>query len=165
MSRPCLGTLLIGLTASGGIAISGPLEDASAAYQRGDYSTALQLIRPLAEKGDPAAQFRLGVMYEEARGVPLDYQEAVKWFRLAADRGNANGQYSLGVSYYTGEGVAKDDHEAFKWFRLATQQGDAFAQRVLGVMYEQEERPLRREHLTEIDPKPLNNFYQFLAPS
>jgi uncharacterized protein len=87
--RKILGALLIGLMVSHGTVSAGPLEDASAAYQRGDYATALQLIRPLAEHGDPAARFRLGVMYEKAQGVPLDYHEAVKWFRMAAEQGRS----------------------------------------------------------------------------
>ena len=33
-----------------GAAIGGPFEDASAAFTRGDYATALGLLRPLAEQ-------------------------------------------------------------------------------------------------------------------
>ena len=42
---------------------AGPLEDAAAAYSRGDYATALRLLRPLADQGDAVAQNYLGVMY------------------------------------------------------------------------------------------------------
>jgi TPR repeat protein len=34
---------------------AGPFEDASAAYERGDYATALRLWRPLADQGDAAS--------------------------------------------------------------------------------------------------------------
>ena len=47
---------------------AGPLEDATAAYDRGDYATALRLLRPLADQGDASAQFNLGVMYDNGRG-------------------------------------------------------------------------------------------------
>ncbi len=40
-----------------------------AAYSRGDYATALKEYRPLAEQGDAVAQFALGSMYENGRGV------------------------------------------------------------------------------------------------
>lgn len=50
------------LAISSGVASAGPLEDAVAAYQRQDYATALKLWRPLADKGNADAQFRLGVM-------------------------------------------------------------------------------------------------------
>ena len=35
---------------------AGPLEDAGAAYDKGDYATALRLLRPLAEQGNAQAQ-------------------------------------------------------------------------------------------------------------
>ena len=71
-------------------------EDGLAAAQRGDYATALKLLRPLAEQGHADAQHNLGVMYINGRGVPQDYAEAVKWFRLAAEQGHAVAQYNLG---------------------------------------------------------------------
>ncbi len=43
-----------------------------AAYMRGDYATALRELRPLAEQGDANAQFNLGLMYDDGRGVPQD---------------------------------------------------------------------------------------------
>ena len=47
-----------------GAAIAGAWEDGVAAYQRGDYATALTLWQPLAERGDARAQNNLGVIYE-----------------------------------------------------------------------------------------------------
>jgi hypothetical protein len=41
-------------------AVAGQFEDATAAYDRGDYATALRLLRPLAEQGDADAQTNLG---------------------------------------------------------------------------------------------------------
>ena len=42
---------------------AGTFEDAVDANARGDYAKALRLIRPLANDGDAAAQFNLGLMY------------------------------------------------------------------------------------------------------
>jgi len=53
------------LTVGGGVATAGPFEDASAAYERGEYATALRLLRPLAEQGDAKAQYKIGLMCEE----------------------------------------------------------------------------------------------------
>ncbi len=55
-----------------------------AAYQRGDYATALREWRPLAEEGDAYAQHNLGITYSNGQGVPQDYAEAHMWFNLAA---------------------------------------------------------------------------------
>ena len=102
---------------------------------RGDYATALRLLRPLADQGDAVAQFYLGLMYDNGRGVPQNYAEAVKWYRLAADQGNANAQFNLGVMYANGRGCRRTTPRRVKWFRLAADQGDANAQFNLGVMY------------------------------
>ena len=46
--------------------------------------------------GVAEAQYNLGVMCYEGRGVPRDFPEAVRWFRLAADQGHAWAQTNLG---------------------------------------------------------------------
>ncbi len=116
---------------------------ASADYQKGldaynaeDYATALREWRPLANQGLASAQYNLGVMYDNGRGVPQDDVEAVKWYRLAADQGLASAQYNLGNMYDNGRGVPQDDVEAVKWYRLTADQGLASAQYNLGVMYD-----------------------------
>jgi hypothetical protein len=129
-----LAGLVLTLMLTGGAA-AGPYEDGVAAYERGDYATALRLWRPLAEQGDANAQSNLGFMYEKGRGVPQDEAEAVKWYRLAAEQGYANAQSNLGFMYEKGRGVPQDDGEAVKWYRLAAEQGLARAQYNLGVMY------------------------------
>ena len=111
------------------------LEKAEAAYESGDYDTALQQLRPLAEQGDAGAQYSLGLMYDNGNGVPQDYKEALRWYRLAAEQGNAEAQYNLGLMYGNGNGVPQDYKEAARWFRLAAEQGSARAQHNLGVMY------------------------------
>jgi len=122
---------------------AGQFEDATAAYHRGDYATALRLYRALADQGNAEAQYNLGIMYSIGWGVLQDDAEAAKWFRLAAnqfrlaaDQGDAQAQAGLGQLYYIGRGVPQDYAEATKWFRLAANQSNAEAQAMLGVMYE-----------------------------
>ena len=76
-----------------------------AAYNAGDFDTALEELRPLGEQGHAGAQFNLGYMYNTGRGVPQDDAEAVTWYRLAADQGDARAQFNLGVMYANGSGV------------------------------------------------------------
>jgi TPR repeat protein len=123
------------LLGTSSFAAANPFDDASAAYERGDYVQAMKLFRQLAEKGHQWAQRRVASMYAEGKGVPQDYQEAVKWYRLAAAQGYAPAEYSLGVAYEKGQGVPQDYHEAVKWYRLAAAQGNELAQVNLGVMY------------------------------
>jgi uncharacterized protein len=98
---------------------AGPMEDANEANKRGDYGTALRLLRPLAEQGNAKAQYFLGFMYLNGQGVKLDYSEAAKWYWNAAEQGNADSQFILGLIYLNGLGVAKDYLQAHKWFNLA----------------------------------------------
>ena len=108
-----------------------------AACDRGDYATALSLLRPLADQGDVDAQFLLGFMYDDGEGVVQDRKEAVKWYRLAAAQGNAYAQLHLGLMYDNGRGGVPQDHkEAVKWFWLAAAQGNPSAQFRLGFMYD-----------------------------
>ena len=79
------------------------------AYQSGDFATALREWTPLAEQGNASAQYNLGLMYRNGRGVPQDDKTAVKWYRLAAEQGHASAQYNLGQTYRKGDGVPKND--------------------------------------------------------
>ncbi|MBE03896.1 MAG: hypothetical protein CMD67_02020 [Gammaproteobacteria bacterium] len=110
-------------------------DDANKAYQRGDFTTALKMYKPLAEQGIARAQTSLGVMYLRGDGVPKDYSEALKWFRLAAEQGEAFAQYSLGNIYAEGLGVPKNGTEAVKWYLLAAEQGLMRAMRNLAGIY------------------------------
>jgi hypothetical protein len=92
-----------------------------AAYQKADYQTALRLLRPLADRGDPRAETTLGVMYDEGHGVPQDDVEALNWYRRAAEQGYAQAQFNLGVMYARGEAHdgRQDNVSAHMWFNLA----------------------------------------------
>ena len=106
-------TVSLMLVAIGGAAFAGPLEDAVAAYQRGDYATALRLWHPLAEQGGANAQFRLGVMYDSGHGMLRSDAEAIKWYRKAAEQDDAVAQFDLGVMY--AKGVSPNHGEAALW--------------------------------------------------
>jgi len=121
--------------APSGAPVTNPLDNAAAAYDRGDYATSLRLIRPLADQGNATAQNRLGSMYSSGLGVPQNNAEAAKWFRLAADQGHASAQNNLGILYWNGISVPQNYADAVTWFRLAADQGYAEAQFNLGSMY------------------------------
>ena len=64
------------------------IEDAAAAYQRGDLAGALTQYRRLAKQGLANAQYNLGVMYDNGEGVPEDAVYAYAWLSIAAAQGN-----------------------------------------------------------------------------
>ena len=113
----------------------GDFDPDSDAYVRGDDDAALREWLPLAEQGHAQAQYLIGVMYDNGRGVSQDYRTAVKWYRLAAEQGHAGAQFNLGVMYYKGRGVTRDYETAMKWTSRAAEKGLAKAQYNLGVMY------------------------------
>ena len=94
-------------------------EEASAAYNRGDYAVAFESFRTLAEQGVADAQAFLGFMYAQGRGVPQNDAEAVRWHHQAAEQGHALAQAKLGALYAIGRGVPQDYVQAHKWFNLA----------------------------------------------
>jgi TPR repeat protein len=119
--------LALGFMASSGVAFADPFDDAIAAYDRGDYATAVRLCRPLAEQGDAQAQNALGAMYYNGKGVAQSFKEAVKWYRLSAAQGFLGAQLNLGAMYYEGEGVTEDFGRAHMWLSIAAAQGETSA--------------------------------------
>ena len=53
---------------------------AAEASARGDHATAFQILRPLADRGYPPAEYNLGVIYAKGRGVTQDHAEALYYF-------------------------------------------------------------------------------------
>ena len=94
-------------------------EEASAAYNRGDYAVAFESFRTLAEQGVADAQAFLGFMHAQGRGVPQDDAEAVRWHHQAAEQGHALAQAKLGAMYAMGRGVPQNYVQAHKWLNLA----------------------------------------------
>lgn len=92
---------------------------ANAAYARGDYGRAVNLLTPLALRGNANAQAFLGFMFENGYGAPQAYIAAADLYCRAAIRGNPFGQAMLGLMYDKGHGVPQDFILAYKWLNLA----------------------------------------------
>jgi uncharacterized protein len=126
MLKRVLAGLVVAILLSGA-AVAGPFEDGNTAYQRVDYAQAVKWYRLAADQGHASAQFNLGIMYANGRGVSQDDTEVVKWYRLAADQGHADAQFALGLMYALGRGFPQDDVLAHMWFNLAATRGNAEA--------------------------------------
>lgn len=111
------------------------LAEAFTHWQNGRYPEAVALVRPLAQQGDPAAQYLLGKLYSSGEGVPVDEVQAIDWWRMAAEQGLGPAQNELGVALADGWGVEPDPEEAVTWLRKAAAQGMTTAQVNLGLMY------------------------------
>lgn len=74
-----------------------------------------------ALKGDPIAQYRLGLLYEEEGTESADYAEAAHWYRKAAQQGVADAQQRLGLLYARGKGLPGSRIQAYYWLTLAAE--------------------------------------------
>jgi uncharacterized protein len=118
------------------LASAGPVEEGNAAYKAENYEAAFTAFSAGAEQGLAQAQFSIGVMYMEGKGVPQDDQQALDWYRKAAEQGLPKAQYNMGYIYNNGKGVPQDFKQAAGWYRKAADQGAPKAQNSLGIMYQ-----------------------------
>lgn len=116
-----------------------------------------------ARQGSADAQFEVGAMHENGRGVAADRAQAAEWYskaaaqghsragsalarmqaneqRLAkalqqAESGDVEAQYNLGNMYLTGTGTGIDLKQAEHWLKLAAGQGLDKAQFKLGHLH------------------------------
>lgn len=111
------------------------MERGMTAYSNGDYATALKELEPLADDGNPQAQFQLARMHAEGQGLPPDDVQMAKWMRKSAEQGYVEAQYHLAELYARGFGVRENPAQALQWFIKAADQGHARAQFNAGEMY------------------------------
>lgn len=99
------------------------------AWQRSDYAGAVAIWRPLAEKGDPDAEFNLAQAYRLGRGVPTNLAAAKTWFERAAAQGHVDAQTTLGLLLFQNG----NQGEGMKWLKQAADQGEPRALLVYGT--------------------------------
>lgn len=99
------------------------------AWQRADYSAAVEIWRPLAEAGDADAAFNLGQAYRLGRGVPLNLAAAQTWMERAAREGHIDAQTTLGLLLFnSGNRIG-----GLRWLRSAAEQGEPRALLIYGT--------------------------------
>ncbi len=99
------------------------------AWQRADYSAAVAIWRPLAEKGDADAQFNIAQAYRLGRGVPVDLAAAKSWLEKAARAGHLDAQTTLGLLLF--DSGSRD--AAMQWLKKAADRGEPRAMLVYGT--------------------------------
>ena len=78
----------------------------------------------LIGQGDAMAQYFLGSMHANGKGVQQDYQQAAMWYTRAAEQGHAGAQSALADLYTSGKGIPQDYIQALKWANLAATNAD-----------------------------------------
>lgn len=122
-----------------------------AAFEAKEFRRSLQLLQPLAESGEPEAQYRLAVQYQAGLGVVQNPLQAYHWMRAAAEQDHGLALHGLGIMYLYGECVDKNESEAACWLERAADQGLPGSMAALAGMYEQglgvEKDPVRAREL------------------
>ncbi len=101
------------------------------------YKHAAEWFEIAAQNGDASAQYNLGALYNQGRGVKKDYALAKMWYERAAAQNDPNAHYSLGVLFHLGQGIEQNYTEAAHHYQIAADLGNADAQYNLGVLYNQ----------------------------
>jgi TPR repeat protein len=116
------------------VAMAEPLGEANSAFDEGNFGLASRLYGELASQGDRMAQFRLGVLYDEGKGIAKDSREAIRWYSVASAQGVPEAAYNLGRLYHDGRGIPQNYGRARRWYLVATGRGNTKAAVNLGVM-------------------------------
>jgi TPR repeat protein len=107
-------------------------------YNKGSYIKALNSFYVLAKNGDAKAQYNVGMIYANGKGVKKDVPQAMEWYEKAAQQGNASAAYNynnLAALYLEGKNIPRNNKKAFELFKKAADKGDANAQINVAVMY------------------------------
>jgi TPR repeat protein len=78
-----------------GAAAAQDIDAALRAARLGSGAASAAWLIPLAEQGNTAAQYALGLIYANGEGVEPDYPKAVRWFDLASRRGHVEARRHL----------------------------------------------------------------------
>lgn len=114
---------------AGAGASAGGVKAGVEAWERRDYVAAVKLWRPLANAGDPDAQFNLGQAYKLGWGVPLDLPVATEWFRKASAQGHLRAEDNYGLLLFRSGKRA----EALPYVQKSAARGEPRAQYILGT--------------------------------
>lgn len=125
------------LTLSTAVAVHAQsFEDGLAAAQQGDPVTAIAIWTPLAESGQPEAQFWLAESFWGGWwGGTENLERRAHWHMRAAEQGYAPSFVKLGHMYADGHHFAKDDEAAARWYVRAAEADNADGQYALGNSY------------------------------
>lgn len=114
---------------------SADLEEAFAAYHRGDIPGAVAAFEPLAAAGEPRAQYFLGIIYLNEMVEAADVAQGVRWIYQSAKQDYLPALNEMARIYRSGTGVEPDPKEMVYWYRRAAEQGDVGAQLFIADAY------------------------------
>ena len=92
-------------------------------------------LRNAAVKGQPAAEFEIGIRLIEGRGVAKNTDAGLRWLERAAEAGLAPAHFRIAGLYEKGLGVKKNLSIARRHYIAAAEKGNAKAMHNMAVLY------------------------------
>jgi TPR repeat protein len=105
--------------------------EGSNAFNRRDYSVALEKWKISASSGDSHASFNIGSIYYYGLGTQQNYYEALQWFKKATLVEDGRAEFLIGDMHLKGQGTAKDVVGAKVWLTIAELKGNKDASKVI----------------------------------
>lgn len=96
----------------GSVALAQDMNKGLKAWTNEDYDTVFKELTPLAEGGNPLAQYILGKSYLRAKS---DQEKSFFWLRCSAINGYEPAMYNVGLYLYTGNGTQKNWELSYIW--------------------------------------------------
>jgi clan AA aspartic protease (TIGR02281 family) len=96
-----------------------------------DRTAEIERLKPVAEKGEAAAQYQLGLLYAEGKDLP----EAAHYYKLAAEQDHHEAQARLALLNCNGTGVPKNAEECVRLLKLAAEGDVTLAEVTLAQRY------------------------------
>jgi TPR repeat protein len=96
-----------------------------------DHAAEIERLKPTAETGDVAAQYRIAILLADGK----DLTEAARYYKLAADQGHHEAQARLAMLVCNGLGVPKNADDCIRLYKLAADGGVTQAQVNLAARY------------------------------
>lgn len=114
--------------------IEGPVKEAIDAFQGGRHYKAVELAKPLADKGNPEAQYLLGFAHETGQGAEASKDKAIDYYRKAAASKHRDAIYRLSFILLASDKAAERE-QARTQLEEAAKSDPAIAARILGEAY------------------------------
>ena len=105
-------------------------------YLKKEYAHALRWFNVALLEGESDANFYLGIMYRNAKGVEKDLEKSFKYFLAGAKKENAICLYFAGSCYLNGQGTEKDLEQGFKFIEKSATKGYLEAMYLCGYCYD-----------------------------
>jgi uncharacterized protein len=114
------------------------LKRAQSLLSDGNYDQAYPLYLEFAKKGNPLAQFTLGMFHQLGWGKrPVDPEQACSWYEKAAHKDIPTSAHLLAGCIEQGIGRPADPTEAANWYRRAADLGHYYSLCSLAELYMQ----------------------------